>query len=218
MLAAANFVSRPLSQEKSREFWRRTQPTAVVSSPEIIPFLLGFESVYANYLWIRTMLYAGENIMGENDGIWLKQMIQAVNMLNPSFYPAYEFAALMLPEITGDWEAARLILELGLPRINASQRRLVYFYLGWIYYSHFQDYTRAAELFAFAAQDPKSPPHWGTLSATLLVDAGRSEMALRFLLELYQNTDNPQVKANLLERIERLTAEPLHLEGNNYGI
>ena len=216
LLLGTHFVSAPLSVEKNKEFWKRERLTAVISSPDIIPFLLGFESVFANYLWIRTMLYVGGNIIGENDGKWLKEMITAVNMLNPSFYPAYEFAALMLPNITGDWEGARLILEKGIPHISEKQRRFGYFYLGWIYFSRYQDFTRAAELFAFAGQDPNSPPHWRTLSATMLSEAGRNEQAMRFLLELYENTDNPQVKTTLRERIERLSRDIS--EGNNYGI
>ncbi len=124
-IATANFVSKPMLQEKSKEFWIKEQLTAVISSPDIIPFMLGFESVLANYLWIKTMLYVGENIQGDNDGEWLKSMIKSVNMLNPSFYPAYEFAALMLPNITGEWEAARLILENGIPYVNDSKKRFI---------------------------------------------------------------------------------------------
>jgi hypothetical protein len=192
--AGTYFVSSPLSVEKSKEFWTKEQVTAVISSPDIIPYLLGFESVFANFLWIRTILYVGENIMGENNGEWLKSMIEAVNMLNPSFYPSYEFAALMMPNITGEWEAARQILENGTPHIKKKKKRFMYFYLGWIYYAQYQDYTRAADLFAFAAKDPKSPPHWARLSATMLSEAGRTEQGIIFLLDLYENTDDPQVK------------------------
>lgn len=206
-IIAANFVSKPLLQEKSKDFWTKEQLTAVISSPDIIPYLLGFESVFANYLWIKTMLYVGENIQGDNSGIWLKSMIKAVNMLNPSFYPSYEFAALILPNITGDWEGARIILEGGIPHINDSKKRFMYFYLGWIYYTQYQDYTRAAELFAFSAKDPKSPKHWGMLSATMLSEAGRDEQGILFLMDLYDSSEDPQVRKTLREKIKKMYEE-----------
>lgn len=206
-IATANFVSKPMLQEKSKEFWIKEQLTAVISSPDIIPFMLGFESVLANYLWIKTMLYVGENVKGDNDGEWLKSIISAVNMLNPSFFPSYEFAALVMPNVTGDWEGARLILENGIAHVEDSKKRFLYFYLGWIYYTRYSDYTRAAELFAFAGQDPKSPPHWRTLSATMLSQAGHIEQSMLFLLDLYAGTDDPQVKRTLHGRIADLYKE-----------
>jgi len=202
--AGTYFASRPLSAEKSKDFWVKERLTAVISSPDIIPYLLGFESVFANYLWIKTMLYVGENLVGDNDGEWLKEMIKAVNMLNPSFYPSYEFAALMLPEITGDWEAARLILENGIPHIEGAKSRFMYFYLGWIYYSRYQDFTRAADLFAYAGKDPRSPPHWARLSATMLSEAGKTEQGIIFLLDLYESSDEPRVRKSLREKIIEL--------------
>jgi hypothetical protein len=140
-------------------------------------------------------------MLGENNGQWLKSMILAVNMLNPQFYPAYEFAALMLPNVTGDWEASRMILENGMPYINGQKTRFMYFNLGWIYYTRYRDYTRAADLFAYAAKDPKSPAHWARLSATALREAGKNEQGIKFLLDLYESSEDPQVKKKLHEKI-----------------
>ena len=201
------FASKPLKEEKSQDFWQRERITAVISSPDIVPFLLGFETVFAHYLWIRTVLYTGEEIFSGGDGKWLREMILAINMLHPQFYPPYEFAAVMLPQLTGDWEGARMILENGTSRVRGRNQRLMYFYLGWIYYSQFQDYTRAAALFAYASQFPNTPPHWARLSATALAQAGRAEQGIMFLLDMFEATDDPQVKRVLLERIKSLYEE-----------
>ena len=208
--AGTYFASIPLSIEKSKDFWVREKVTAVISSPDIIPYLLGFESVFASYLWIKTILYTGENMLGDNNGEWLKSMIEAVNMLNPPFYPSHEFAAIMLPHITDDWEASRLILEKGVSRVRGSKERFMYFYLGWIYYSQYRDYVRAADLFAYSAQYSGSPPHWARLSATMLSEAGRSEQGIIFLLDLYKSSDDPQVRRTLLEKIKSLYEENKH--------
>jgi hypothetical protein len=199
--------SKPLKTEKSKDFWIRERVTAVISSPDIIPFLLGFETVFSHYLWIKTVLYTGENMIGDNNGQWLKDMILAINMLNPQFYPPYEFAAVMLPGITNNAEASRLILEKGIPHIEGGKKRFMYFYLGWIYYENYQDYVRAADLFAYSAKDPKSPPHWARLSATALKEAGRTEQGIAFLLDLYENSDDPYVKRSLHEKITDLYEE-----------
>jgi len=201
------FASKPLKQEKSQDFWQRERVTAVISSPDIIPFLLGFETVFAHYLWIRTVLYTGGEVFSGGDGKWLREMILAVNMLHPQFYPPYEFAAVMLPQITGDWEGSRMILENGIGRVRGRNARLMYFYLGWIYYSQFQDYTRAASLFAHASQFPNTPPHWARLSATALSQAGRAEQGIMFLIDMFESSDDPQVRRVLHERIKSLYEE-----------
>jgi hypothetical protein len=205
--AGTYFSSILLSAEKSKDFWVKERATAVISSPDIIPYLLGFETVFADYLWIKTVLYTGENMTGDNNGEWLKSMIEAVNMLNPPFYPSYEFAALMLPNITDDWEASRLILENGIPHVNGSKERFMYFYLGWIYYTRYRDYERAATLFAYSAKYPDSPPHWARLSATALNEAGKTRQAIEFLQDLYESSDDPQVKKKLREKINLLYEE-----------
>ncbi|MDR0304308.1 MAG: hypothetical protein LBH98_06020 [Chitinispirillales bacterium] len=199
--------SIPLSAEKSKDFWVKERATAVISSPEIIPYLLGFETVFADYLWIKTILYTGENMTGDNNGEWLRSMIEAVNMLNPPFYPSYEFAALMLPNITDDWEASRLILENGIPHVSGSKERFMYFYLGWIYYTRYRDYERAADLFAYSAKYSQSPAHWARLSATALSNAGKTRQAIEFLQDLYESSDDPQVRKKLLEKINLLYEE-----------
>jgi len=201
------FASVPLRTEKEKDFWQRERATALISSPDIIPFLLGFETVFAHFLWIRTVLYTGENIIGGNDGKWLREMIEAINTLHPQFYPPYEFAAVMLPKITGDWEGARMILERGTAHVRGTQERFMFFYLGWIYYSQFNDYTRAAALFARASQFPGAPPHWAQFSATALAQAGRAEQGIMFLIDMFETSKDPQIRRVLHEKIKSLYEE-----------
>ncbi len=206
-MGAVNLNKR-LNIVKTAEIWQKERLSVVVTSPEVKPFLLGFDSVLADYIWINTMLYFGTHYNKDRDFEWLTSMIDATIMLNPSFFPAYEFAGLMVPTVTGDYEYARMTLEKGVGRVNR-RNEWIMFYLSWIYYTEYKDYERAAELLSTAAHSPHAPPFWGQFAATLYTKAGQENNSLLFLYALRASTDNPQVKEALKDKLLELLGEQL---------
>jgi hypothetical protein len=169
------------------------------------PYLLGFESTFANYLWIRTMLYFGAHYNSDKDYRWLTGMVDMVTRLNPRFYPAYEFAGLMLPTYSNNPDAARIILNRGINHLTDHHYHL-YFYLGWLYYNSYHDLEMAANYLSIAAGCDKAPPYITGLVATLYARAGRKEMAEEFLRSLYQTSENPAVRRTIERKIAALVA------------
>ncbi len=76
--------------------------------------LLGFETTFAHILWLKTILYFGDHKLTDNKFPWIVKMVDLITRIHPDFYPAYEFAGVMIPEICNDPDAARVILERGL--------------------------------------------------------------------------------------------------------
>ncbi len=184
---------------------RKDRMSAVITSPEVKPFMLGYHSVLADYIWIRTMLYFGEHYQ-KGDLPWIKQMINSVILLNPGFFPPYEFSGIMIPELRGDYEYARETLSHGIGRVNRGEERLC-FYLAYINYTHYKDKIRAADLFSYAATAEYAPPFWGKFAASLYRDAGDKDQGLTFLYALYESTESPHIKEQLEKKILDLLDE-----------
>jgi hypothetical protein len=182
--------------------------TYLPGSERIKPFMLGFNTTYAHYLWIKTIIYSGEHLIGDRQFTWLVQMIDMITRLHPHFNEAYEFAGLMIPDLCHDPDAAKVILERGMNVFGTSKWNIP-FYLGMLYYKYYDDPERAAANFTIAAQAPGD--HQGKLArlaATFYNNAGMDTEALDVLLFLYETSENPEVKKHIEAKIEELMKNP----------
>lgn len=177
----------------------------VPESDKIRPWLLGFHTVYADYLWIRTTLYFGGHLMGDRDFNWLTRMIDIITRLNPRFYPAYEFGGLLLPKICKTPEVSKIILQRGICA-NIEKKWKLYFYLGMLYFEQYDDYENAARCIATAAQLPGAPARKliGLAVALHNKSPGPANNG-QFLALLYNTSENPEVKRFLLEQLKALS-------------
>ena len=181
--------------------WKRESMTYLPQGDRIKPFLLGFETTLAHYLWIRTVLYFGGHQMTDNDYPWLIDMLDGITRLCPWFYPAYEFAGLMVPEVCGNPGAARVLLERGLTYLGGTRWNIA-FYMGSLYLNSYHDRKTAAEYMARAAFTPGAPREkLVALANAFYTQAGSPAEALRLLTFAYNNSDNPEVRRHLAEKI-----------------
>jgi hypothetical protein len=173
-------------------------------SERIKPFMLGFNTTYAHYLWIKTVIYSGEHLVGDRQFVWLIDMIDMITRLHPHFNEAYEYAGLMIPDLTGDPDAAKIILERGM-NVFGSTKWNIPFYLGMLYYRYYNDPERAAASISVAAQAPgEFQGRLASLAATFYDNAGRNTEALEVLAFLYESSENPDVKKHIANKIEEL--------------
>jgi hypothetical protein len=182
-----------------------TAPSSMAYVPQtekIKPFLLGFHSVYADYLWIRTTLYFGGHFMTDRQYPWLDHMVDLVTKLNPNLYPAYEFAALMLPDVCNNPDAARIILERGVTS-HVERKWKLYYYLGMLYYRYYDDRNMAAHYLACAVTQKNSPGvKLAGIAAAMFKKAGRPEDGRDFLQIVYSLSENPEVKRYILAKMD----------------
>jgi hypothetical protein len=175
----------------------------VPQTGKIRPFLLGFATVYADYLWIRTTLYFGSHFMTDKQYPWLIHMVDLVTRLNPQSYPAYEFAGLMIPDVCKNPGAARVILERGVSS-NVDRKWKLYYYLGMIYYQYYDDREMAATYIACAATQKNSEGvRLAGIAGAMLKKAGRPEQGKRFLEFVYSLSENPEVKRYLQIKMDQ---------------
>lgn len=184
--------------------WKQENLTYVPGNENIKHALLGFETTLAHYLWIRTILYFGSHKTGDNTYPWIITMLDIITRLCPWFYPAYEFAGLMVPDICGNPEAARILLERGITNIGERNWKCA-FYLGMLYYKYYDDRRLAAESVARAAQvKSDQQKNLFSLADVLYTQSGSPQESLALMQLSYSTSENPEVRAFLAEKIDSL--------------
>jgi hypothetical protein len=174
--------------------------TYLPESEKIRPWLLGFHAAIADYLWIRTTLYFGDHLLGDQEFPWLTRMIDIITRLNPRFFPAYEFGGLMFSKIFNNPEASKIILQRGISA-NVEKRWKLYFYLGMLYYERYDDCGNAALYSAIAAQLPGAPAEKLMSLATALYNKSPDRaFSGQFQELLYAASENPEVRNFLLNK------------------
>lgn len=193
------FIQKSVTSQR-KDSWLKERLSYLPQTDRIKPFLLGFSSTYANYLWIKTMIYFGTHYASDNTYTWLTAMVNIITKLNPYFYPAYEFAGTVLPSLANNPDAARIILHRGITNLGNTKFSIP-FYLGWLYYDKYQDYESAAYFLAYAGKNLKAPAYISRLAATLYKKTNQTEVALQLLYAAYEATENPSAKKTLKEKI-----------------
>ena len=182
--------------------WKRERMTYLPKSEVLKPLLCGFQSTYANYLWIKTMIYFGGHALSDKKFTWFAAMIDMVTRLNPYFYPPFEYAGILVADYSKNPDVARVILQRGLGLSGTGSWKIP-FYLGWIYFKYYNDKYQSAQYLSLAAR-AGAPPHVSVLAAKYFSEMGYRERALAFLYSLYETTENPKVKSEVKKKIEAL--------------
>lgn len=182
---------------------------------------LGHDAALADLLWIRALIYTGDEYTHLGGLRYVFAYTDALLTLDPDFRAVYHWiasAGTYQPEaITIDEVQATLaILERGVARFPDDGE------LAWDLGA-----TYAFELPAFLATDEeradarlRASPHlmraarlgaappWMMLSnATLLSRIGRAERAVEHLEEMYATVDDPSLRAQIAARIAALRTE-----------
>lgn len=204
LVYAALYPLRASLKKQCGAHWQQESMTYLPGSSTIKHALLGFETTFAHYLWIRTVLYFGGHKMGDNQYPWIIGMLDIITRLCPTFYPAYEFGGLLLPDICNNPEAARILLERGITHLGTKKWNLA-FYLGMLYYKRYDDRVMAAQCIARGAFVKGAPQaKLLSLAQSLYSQAGSKQEALQLLAFSYSTSENPEVKAFLAEKIGAL--------------
>ena len=187
--------------------WKQESMTYLPRGDLVKPWLLGFETTVAHYLWIRTVLYFGGHRMKDQDYRWLITMIDAITRLCPRFYPAYEFAAVIVPDVSDNPEAARILLERGQSYLGAEKWNIA-FQLGVLYLKYYDDRKTAAQYLSRAALTPGAPRlKLASMASTFFTQAGAADDGVRLLMFAYETADNPDVRRHLAEKIRALRVD-----------
>lgn len=166
------------------------------------PLSLGYQLMFADLLWIKTITYFGGHFMGDGEYPWLYHILSLIIDLDPRFDFPYYFGGVVLSLEAAQVENANKILVRG---IEAYPDKWEYpFYIGFNHYYHRGDAALAAPYIEKAATLPGAPEFVKSLVGTLYMKSGADETALKFFREAYGNTKDALIKKKIEGKIEEI--------------
>jgi tetratricopeptide (TPR) repeat protein len=190
---------------------RSTKETLYLASGNVLKKLsLGHHGLLADIYWMRAVqYYGGKRLKNENTFELLQPLLEITTTLDPKLLHAYRFGSIFLSERgpigANHPEQAITLLQKGISH-NPEQWRL-YRDLGFVYYWYLNDYKKAAEAFLEGGKNPNAAPWMKTFAAELLGKDGNRRTARFLWQEIYETSENRQLKENAKENLLRLTAE-----------
>ena len=187
---------------------------------------LGHTELAADLVWVRAVVYAGEQIGHHGKMKWLDRYLETIVALDEAFKRPYKWAGVITMynghTITNEMvRDSNHYLSLGEQRFGDDWE--FPFMLGCNYLHEMKTDDPAqktewkrmgAEYIRKAALLRGSPPWLPILAATLYTRQGQEDVAIRHLEEVYASTEDPQVRQEVLYKLRQLKAssDARHIE------
>ena len=178
---------------------------------------LGYSGLLADIYWTRAVQYFGaQHSQGSQDFHLLLPLLQVTTELDPRLLPPYQLGANFLspkpPNGAGLPDEALKLLQFGIAQ-NPNEWRL-YYDLGFLYFTEFKDYAKAADAFHAGAQLPNTHEYMHVLAARMAQHAGEFDTARMLWYTAYQSSNQPDIKHNAAEHLIALQVDETvtHLE------
>jgi tetratricopeptide (TPR) repeat protein len=196
-----------------------TQQLLYIRSPKVLRRLsLGYTGLLADIYWTRAVQYFGlQHHRGSGDFRLLAPLLQVTTELDPHMLPPYQFGANFLgpkpPNGAGLPGDALALLNYGIEQ-NPDQWRL-YYNLGFLYYTEFKDYPKAADAFERGSKLPVTNKYMPILAARMAQQGGEFETARILWYSTLQSTNESAIRENAVYHLKALQVdeEVTQLEG-----
>ncbi len=149
---------------------------------------------------LKHILYKAES-RGLVDYIY--PMLDRVTSVDPHFVFPYIFGGLYVLMDTGEVDQAQKLLEKGY-RANPDRWEFP-FYLGWIHWMYREDLEKTVKYLLEAVKKKECPSYVGNLLAGLSMKLGYKESTLLYLKTMINSTDNPEIRKQLEEVLEKIS-------------
>jgi tetratricopeptide (TPR) repeat protein len=192
--------------------------TLYIRSAKVLRRLsLGYTGLLADIYWTRAVQYFGyQHHRNSNDFRLLAPLLQMTTELDSHLIPAYEFGANFLaqkpPNGAGMPNQALALMQYGIEH-NPDNWRL-YYNLGFLYFTEFKDYAKAAEAFTAGAKLPVTNGFMPILAARMAQHAGEFDTARILWYTTYQSTNDGAIRDNAVKHLAalRVDEDVTHLE------
>jgi tetratricopeptide (TPR) repeat protein len=213
-LGAVVLLSRSMDARGARTESTYGEDQLYLSGPTAKRMTLAFNGLAADWYWMRSLQYVGRKIVAYEDSHQgrfemgnlstldlklLPSLLQVTTTLDPQFSAAYEYGAVLLPEINP--EEAVSLLNKGIAA-NPSSWKL-YQHLGYIYWQR-QDYERASEAYAAGAKQPGAPEWMAAMAARMKAERGSRDSARETYRHLSEVSKDEIIKQMVAYQITRL--------------
>jgi tetratricopeptide (TPR) repeat protein len=180
------------------------------SGPLLKAMSLEYAPLVADVYWTRAVQYYGNKLATRQNTIdLLWPFLDVTTTLDPHLIIAYRFGSTFLseppPAGAGKPQLGIELLQRGINE-NPEYWRF-YEDLGFIYYFHLKDYTKAASVFLEGSKRPGALIWMKTFAARIAEKGETPETSTMLWSEIYGSTNDPAIKKNAKIHLQLLRAQ-----------
>ncbi len=172
-------------------------------------FVLDHNSSVADFFWLQFIQYYGHHLQTDLKFPYMYPIVDIITDLDEKFLHAYTFGSVNLAHDVGDREGAEKLLMKAMYR---NPDRWEYpFWMGFLNYTFFKDYKKAAQFFKLATFKDDAPDICYRFYAFVYYKKLNDlETALKLWLYMYNNSKS-EVERKLAEDYIKRTIMKIHM-------
>lgn len=183
-----------------------------VKGRELKGFVLGTESLVADWYWMRSLQYIGDKVVNSKEDLRLDDLrnlnprllyplLDSATDLDPHFIAPYAYGAMVLPAIDGNQAIA--IAEKGIAS-NPNEWRL-YQQLGYIYW-RLKMYDEAAKVYKAGSKIPGSAAFMKLMAASMKTEGGSRPTARAIYTQMISDAEDEQTRDTAKRLLDQINS------------
>ncbi len=170
---------------------------------------LGYHTLVADFYWLAAIQYYAQCIEEGKFPKDLYSMADFITDLDPRYGVVYYFTGLNLMIEVAERRKVESILEKGAR--NRPDNWRIFFFLGFYQYFVLGKYYEAAQNLETVCK-LRDHFRYCLLASRIRAEAGEPGLGIRFLREMYKQTENEYARGRLYSRIQELRTRQMEME------
>jgi len=205
LLACVGWLQGELDRRQDRTVAQIESLAQLPKGEYLKPALLGYHHVGADLLWLKLVQVIGKKRNSADEYEWMYHALDVLTTLDPQYAYAYYAGGVTLGDVANRPDLSNRLLEKG---INANPDAWnIPFLLGYNYYFLLGDPAKGAEYIMQAARLPDGPSYLPGLATRMAAEAGSPDTALAFLEARLRETQDPEMRKFLVNRMKEVIIE-----------
>jgi tetratricopeptide (TPR) repeat protein len=205
LLACVGWLQGELDRRQDRSIVQIEGLAQLPQGEYLKPALLGYHHLGADVLWLRLVQVVGKKRNSADEYEWIYHALDVLTALDPQYAYAYYAGGVILGDLANRPDLSIRLLEKGV-KANPEVWNIP-FLLGYNYYFLLDDPAKGAEYIMQAASLPDGPSYLPGLATRMAAEAGSPGTALAFLEARLRETQDPQTRESLANRMKEVIIE-----------
>ena len=205
LLACVGWLQGELDRRQDRTVVQIEGLAQLPKGEYLKPALLGYHHLGADILWLRLIQVIGNKRNTADEYEWMYHALDVLTTLDPQYAYAYYVGGNILGDLANRPDLSNRLLEKGADANPAVWN--IPFLLGYNYYFLIGDPAKGAEYIMQAARLPDGPFYLPGLATRMAAEAGNPDTALAFLEARLLETQDPQTRESLANRVKEVIIE-----------
>jgi tetratricopeptide (TPR) repeat protein len=205
LLTCIGWLQDELDQRQDRTIVQIQGLAQLPKGEYLKPAVLGYHHLGADILWLRLLQVVGKKQNSVDEYEWMYHALDVITTLDPQYAYAYYVGGNILGDLANRPDLSNRLLEKG----SDANPDVWYipFLLGYNYYFLLDDPAKGAEYIMKAGSLPDRPAYLPGLATRMAAEAGSPNTALAFLEARLRETQDPQTRESLVNRMKEVIIE-----------